>query len=193
MSKAYGSPAAGWSRDGSAGLSSCEKRKLGVSVWCAGATGEENRDSFSEAQLWSGGIFVGRIIASEMGKAWWEGSLEYGFDVIPMVIGSGAQHIHGGGFDPVVLRWNSNHNIRRFRPYVELAGGAVVSNANLPLGDTSNFNFAARAGGGIQIFTKRRQSLDFGLRWWHLSNANLGVRNPEFNGVLLSIGYHWFK
>jgi hypothetical protein len=144
-----------------------------ISVWCAGATGEENRDAFSEAQLWSGGIFVGRVLAAEVGKAWWKGSLEYGFTLIPVVVSSGAQHAYGGGFEPVVVRWNSNHSIRRLRPYIELAGGAVVSNANLPQGDTSSFNFAARGGGGIQISTKRRQSLDFGIRWWHLSNANL--------------------
>jgi len=164
-----------------------------IGVWCAGATGEENRDAFSEAQLWSGGFFIGRVLATEIGKAWWKGSLEYGFDLIPVLVGSGAQHIYGGGFEPVVVRWNSGHTIRRLGPYIELAGGAVVTNTNLPQGDTSSFNFAARGGGGIQMSTKRRQGLDFGIRWWHLSNANLGVRNPEFNGVQVSVGYHWFK
>ena len=85
-----------------------------------------------KAQLWSGGLFIGRILATEIGKAWWKGSLEYGFDLIPVLVGSGAQHIYGGGFEPIVLRWNSGHTIRRLRPYIELAGGAVVTNANLP-------------------------------------------------------------
>jgi hypothetical protein len=43
------------------------------------------------------------------------------------------------------------------------------------------------------VSTKEHQSLDVGCRWSHISNANLGVSNPAFNGIQLSIGYHWFK
>jgi hypothetical protein len=168
-------------------------RDWDIAVNVAAATGEENRDAFSEAQLWTAGVFVGRIIARDLGKAWWKGNLEYGFDVIPLFIGTGAQHVFGGGFHPIVLRWNSSRRIGGLQPYIELAGGAVATNTNLPQGDTSTFNFTARGGGGLQISTKHNQSLDIGLRWWHLSNANLGVRNPEFNGVQFSVGYHWFK
>jgi hypothetical protein len=32
-----------------------------------------------------------------------------------------------------------------------------------------------------------------GLRWSHISNANLGVINTEFNGIQLSLAYHWYK
>jgi hypothetical protein len=74
-----------------------------------------------------------------------------------------------------------------------LAGGAIRTNANLPTGNTSNFNFTARGGGGIQIFTKPRRSVEVACRWSHISNGNLGVKNPEFNGIQVSVGYHWFR
>jgi lipid A 3-O-deacylase len=93
----------------------------------------------------------------------------------------------------VVLRWISNHHFGRIGPYIELAGGAIRTTANLPAGDTSAFNFTARGGGGIHIFVNSRRSLDLACHWYHISNANLGVRNPEFNGVQITIGYHWFK
>jgi hypothetical protein len=43
------------------------------------------------------------------------------------------------------------------------------------------------------VRTRPRQSLDFGLHWSHISNANLGADNYEFNGIQLSIAYHIFK
>jgi len=60
--------------------------------------------------------------------------------------------------------------------------GVVITNSNLPPGKTSNLNFMAKGGGGIYIRTRKRESLDIGFRWSHISNANLGLDNPEFNG-----------
>jgi hypothetical protein len=164
-----------------------------ISVWIAGATGEENTDSFAEARIWSAGVVIGRVITTGAARGWRQGSLEYGFDLIPAIVQSRPRTVFGGGFEPVILRWKSSHHLGLLAPYIELAGGALFSSSNLPPGNTSAVNFTARAGGGIQVFTKRRQALDVGCRWWHVSNANLGVRNPEFNGVQVGIGYHWFK
>jgi len=41
------------------------------------------------------------------------------------------------------------------------------------------------------VSTTRRQSFDIGCRWSHISNANLGIENPEFNGIQVSLGYHF--
>ncbi len=168
-----------------------ERRDL--AVWIAGATGEENTNSFAEAQVWSAGVFLGWVIIAQAGRGWRQGGLEYGFNLIPANTQTRPKHIFGGGFEPIVLRWNSSHHFGRLTPYIELAGGALLSNSNLPPGNTSWFNFTARAGGGIKLFTKKHQSLDIACRWSHISNANLGVRNPEFNGIQLSVGYRWFK
>ena len=164
-----------------------------ISPWVAGATGEETTNSFAQAQIWSAGVFFGRVLTGEAGKGWLRGNLEYGFDVVPLFVQTRSQTVHGGGFDPLILRWNSSYHTRRVAPYIELGGGGVATTANFPAGDTSSFNFVARGGGGGHVFTRKRQSVDIGCRWWHISNANLGVRNPEFNGVQVSLGYHWFK
>lgn len=163
------------------------------SVWTAGATGEENTNSFAEARIWTAGVFIGRTITGEVGSSWRRGNLEYAFNLIPVFVTYKNQTVRGGGFEPVVLRWNSSLHTSRVLPYIELGGGAVATTANLPPGKTSSFNFTAKGGGGIHVFTKKRQSFDVGLHWWHISNANLGVRNPEFNGIQLALGYHWFK
>jgi len=170
-----------------------QKWKWDLSVWAAGETGEENTNSFAEAQIWSAGVFVGRVITRERGSGWWRGNLEYAFDLMPVFVTRGNQRIRGGGFDPVILRWNSARHTPRVSPYIELAGGAVITSSNLPPGNTSSFNFTPKGGGGFYVRTRTRQSLDIGISWSHISNANLGTDNPEFNGVQLRFAYHWFK
>lgn len=167
--------------------------KWDLSVWVAGETGEEISNSFVEAQIWSAGVFVGRMIPGERGHSWRRGQLEYAFDLVPVFVTTGNQHTYGFGFDPVILRWNSALYNRRISPYIELAGGAVKTPTDLPPGNTSSFNFTPRGGGGIYIRTRRRQAFDIAVRWSHISNANLGTYNPEFNGIQLSMAYHWFK
>lgn len=167
--------------------------KWDLGVWVTGATGEENRNSFTEAQIWTAGAFVGRVITDKIGSGWRGGNLEYGVNLMPVFVQRRPNALYGGGLDPVVLRWNSSLHADRVVPYIELAGGSVLTNSNLPRGDTSNFNFTVKGGGGIHIFTTDRQSLEIGCRYYHVSNANLGRRNPEFNGVQITLGYHWFK
>lgn len=162
-------------------------------VWVAGETGEELTNSFSEAQILSAGVFVGKILTGEVGNSWRRGRFEYGFSLIPLFRQIEPQSIYGGGFEPVILRWNSSLRSGGVAPYIELAGGAVWTNTNLPAGNTSDFNFTARGGGGIQILKTKRRAVDIGCRWSHISNANLGVKNQEFNGIQVSLGFHWFR
>lgn len=168
-------------------------QKWDLSVWLTGSTGEELTNSFREAQLWSAGFYLGRVLTPEIGRGWRRGTFEYGFNVVPLFVQSRPQLIYGGGFEPIILRWNSTTRIKGARPYVELAGGAVRTTTNLPSGDTSVFNFTARGGGGVRVAIHDRNSLDLGVFWSHISNANLGVRNPEFNGIAIRVGYHWTK
>jgi Lipid A 3-O-deacylase (PagL) len=169
------------------------RRSWDISVWIAGATGEENRNSFGEAQIISSGVFVGKVMTDEIGSGWRRGKFEYGVDLVPFFVHLRPDSFYGVGVEPIILRWNSGLHSKHVTPYVELAGGIVRTSSNLPAGDTSNLNFTARGGGGIQILSANQRSLDIGCHWWHISNANLGNRNPEFNGIQLSLGYHWFK
>jgi hypothetical protein len=170
-----------------------QHRNWDVGVWLAGATGEENLNSFSEAQTLTVGVFAGIELAGEIGQGWRKGRLEYGFDVLPVFRQLRPLPIYGGGFEPVILRWNSSLRVGPIAPFLELAGGALRTNTNFAAGDTSNFNFSARGGGGIRILTSRRRFAEIGCRWSHISNANLGAKNPEFNGIQVSLGYHWSR
>lgn len=170
-----------------------DNRNWDVSVWAAGATGEEGTNSFSEAQIVTGGIFVGRTVSGEIGRGWRRGSFEYGADFVPVFVQFAAHRASGTAFDPLILRWNSGLHRGRVSSFLDLGGGGVHTNHNFPQGNTSTFNFIARGGGGILIATKPAQALEIGCRWGHISNANLGTQNPEFNGIQVSLGWHWFK
>ncbi len=167
--------------------------KWDFSVWIAGETGEETSNSFAQAQIWTAGLFAGRTLTDEVASGWRRGRLEYAADFVPVFETYGNQRTHGIGFDPVILRWNSALHTARLSPYIELSGGGVWTPVNLPPGRTSNFNFMAKGGGGFYLKTRPRQAVDIGLHWSHISNANLGADNYEFNGIQLSIAYHWYK
>jgi len=167
-------------------------RNWDFSVWAAGATGEENTNRLSESQILLAGVFVGRA-TGEIGRGWRRGRFEYGVDFIPLFVQFTPQRISGTAFDPIILRWNSTQHRGHVSPFVELGGGAVHTSANLPAGDSSTFNFIARGGGGVLISTRQNHALELACRWWHISNANLGTQNPEFNGIQVSLGWHWFK
>lgn len=169
-----------------------QNHSFDFSGWAAGATGEEGFNSFTESQIFTAGVFVGIPLTSEMGDSWYRGRLQYGADFIPVFVQL-TPRISGIGFDPVILRWISSARRGRVVPFIELGGGGLHTNRNFPRGDTSTFNFMARGGGGVQIATTRSQALEIACRWWHISNANLGDRNPEFNGIQVSVGWHWFK
>jgi len=163
-----------------------------VSVWTAGSTGEELTNSLAEAQLWSAGIFVGQMVTPRVGRRWRRGRLEYGVNLVPVLLQARPHVLYGGGFEPLVFRWNSEIRLRGTHPYIELAGGALQTTGNLPSGNTSSFNFTAKGGGGLYV-PIHEHIWDVGIRWSHVSNANLGATNPEFNGIELRIAYHWMR
>src|SRR6185369_12407848 len=143
--------------------------KWDFSVFAAGATGEENTNAFSEAQILVAGVLVGRS-TREMGRSWLRGRFEYAADFIPLFVQFAPHRISGTAFDPIILRWNLSFD-RRVSPFAELGGGGLHTRLNFPAGDSSTFNFIARGGGGILIATRHGQAIELACRWWHISNA----------------------
>jgi hypothetical protein len=171
-----------------------ERGPWDISVWTAGATGAAIGNSFTKEQVLSGGVFVGRTIKRGVGSGRRQFDLEYGVNVVPLFTFWGSATVHGGGFEPFILRFNFAHTVRGTAPFLDFAGGALFTSSNLPpVNGTQTFNFTARAGGGIYVGGKNRKPWEIGLRWYHISNGELAPYNPQFNSLQISIGYHWFK
>jgi opacity protein-like surface antigen len=168
-------------------------RSWDFGIWVAGATGKETTNSFTQAQIVTAGFGVEKVITGELGNGWRQGRLAYGGNVIPLFVQLRPGRPYGFAIEPVILRWNSSRHASNWSPYIELAGGGVFTNTNLPAGDTSDFNFTARIGAGLQIHAGNRNAIDLSCRWLHISNANLGRQNPQFNGLQVGIGYHWHR
>lgn len=134
---------------------SCARRSrkltspVGLQRLDGGATGEEEPDSLSQAQILVAGVFLGRV-TREIGKGWVRGRFEYGADFLPLFVQFTPQRVYGTAFDPIILRWNLSMRRGRVSPFGELGGGGVYTPVNFPAGNSSTFNFIARGGGGIR-------------------------------------------
>lgn len=99
-------------------------------------------------------------------------------------------YAYGGGGSPVGAQVNFAH-FRRFEPFVTAGGGFLYFNR--PLFGETQFNFTAQVGSGVQWFAGRRSSIDFGYKYHHISNANLGDKNPGMDSHTLFMGVSFFQ
>lgn len=160
-------------------------------VWAGGVAAQHDGSTTFNNDIWMAGARFGRVLTTAHGPGWLRGTLQWDFAVIPVFVVSNLQSAYGAEIDPIVGRWNFKHK-GRTAPYLEVAGGFVYTNAKIPPGDTSRFNVVPSAGFGWQFFRRGQCSIDVGLHAWHLSNGWTAPRNPSANGILVTIGYHWF-
>jgi Lipid A 3-O-deacylase (PagL) len=148
-------------------------------------------NSFS-AQTLLAGVRFGKVLTHEVGSNALRGSFEAAIDIIPINefwISGNAQY--AGAIDPLVGKWNFTAG-KTVSPYIAAIGGVVFSPSNLPPGDTSQINFTSGAELGAQWFRNSKNSINFAVKIYHLSNASIGTLNPGINGaVQFTAGYTW--
>jgi Lipid A 3-O-deacylase (PagL) len=144
------------------------------------------------AQTFLVGARFGRVLTHELGHNALRGSLEFAVDAIPVYefwIDGNAQY--SGAIDPLIAKWNFTAG-KSVAPYLAGVGGIVFSSHQLPAPNTSQVNFTSGAELGAQWFRQSKNSLDFAVKIYHLSNASLGRYNPGINGaVQFTVGYTW--
>jgi hypothetical protein len=59
---------------------------------------------------------------------------------------------------------------------------------NMPVPDARRFNFAADAGGGVELLTRDERALVVGYRFHHLSNGGRARQNPGVDMHVLYVG-----
>jgi len=162
--------------------------------WNAGfyVGGSESFANTPSAQTFLVAGRLGRVLTHQLGSNALRGSFEMAVDVIPINefwIGGHAQY--AGAINPFIAKWNftGGHTVS---PYLAAVGGVVFSPSNLPPGDTSQVNFTSGAELGAQWFHRPKNSIDFAVKIYHLSNASIGTKNPGINGaVQFMVGYTW--
>jgi len=78
------------------------------------------------------------------------------------------------------------------QPLLEIAGGFAVSPRDIPVFDTSSFNFTLSFGGGIRFWTTPTHATELEFRVQHLSNGYLGTNNdPGVDSRVIHLSYLW--
>ena len=162
--------------------------------WNAGfyVGGSESFANTPSAQTFLVAGRLGRVLTHELGSNALRGSFEMALDVIPINefwIGGHAQY--AAAINPFIAKWNftGGHTVS---PYLAAVGGVVFSPSNLPPGNTSQVNFTSGLELGAQWFRQSRNSINFAVKIYHLSNASIGTLNPGINGaVQFMAGYTW--
>ena len=135
---------------------------------------------------------IGRVLTHQLGSNALRGSFEMAVDVIPINefwIGGNAQY--AGAIDPFIAKWNFTGG-KTVSPYVAAVGGVVFSSKDLPVPNSSQVNFTSGMEMGAQWFRQSKNSIDFAVKIYHLSNASIGTLNPGINGaVQFMVGYTW--
>ncbi|WP_428009724.1 acyloxyacyl hydrolase [Baaleninema sp.] len=89
----------------------------------------------------------------------------------------------------LLLRW---HLVRQdnWSLYVDGGAGILGTTNDVPAAGTS-FNFTPQAGGGATIALTDEKRLMLGLRWHHISNADLYEDNPGRDSLMLYFGLNF--
>lgn len=160
-----------------------------VQIWMAGGHsvpgGTKNTDAFNM------GLRYGWIITGPHLPGLLRGRFEYAVDAVPIfLVFQPANTAYGAGFDPLGLKWNFQRH-GRMSPYLELTGGTLFTDRNVPTG-TNTVNFMDQAALGMHLLGPQR-NLALEVRYMHISNAGLATPNPGINTVQVRVGFGRFS
>jgi|SRR5579871_7000338 len=127
----------------------------------------------------------GWVLTQPHGPGPLRGHFEYAVDAVPATLVFQNSNTFGTGIDPVVLKWDFERH-GRWAPYFEINGGTLFTTDEVPPG-TSNVNFTSGGVLGVQFFG-HHWNPTVGIRYMHISNAGLSVRNPGINTVQAMVG-----
>lgn len=168
----------------SLGQTGPEKGGNEIQVWAGGGHSVSGGQGHIGAA--NAGLRYGWILTSPHLPGLLRGRFEYVVDAVPLfLVFQPTNTAYGVGFDPLGLKWNFERH-GRISPYLELTGGTVFTNHNVPPG-TNTVNFMDQAAFGMHVLgAKHNVSLE--LRYMHISNAGLATPNPGVNTVQVRLG-----
>ena len=161
-----------------------------LEVWTGG--GPSVPGGTSHTGVWNAGGRYGWILTRPHGPGFLKGRFEYAVDAVPLfMVFQKGNTAYGGGVNPLGLKWDFATR-GKVVPYLELNGGTLFTDKNVPPG-TSNVNFTSAAAFGFHFLGKHAWSLE--ARYMHISNAGLSNPNPGINTVQvrLGVGKFWHK
>jgi lipid A 3-O-deacylase len=163
-----------------------------LAIW--GSGGFSVPGGTRDTQMMNIGLRFGKVLTSDHAASFLRGNFEWSADVIPVYYfwqPAPAKNAYAAGFNPVNLTWNFT-SLGSTVPYVELGGGVIFSDNNVPA-NTNQTNFLTHAALGFHFFVREKRALTLSTRYEHVSNAGLATPNPGINTVQFTLGWDWLK
>jgi hypothetical protein len=155
-----------------------------IQVWTGG--GHSVAGGASHTGIWNAGVRYGWILTRPHGVGFLKGRFEYALDGVPLFLAfQPANTAYGAGFNPLNLKWNFATR-GRVVPYLELSGGTLFTNHDVP-SRTNTVNFTPAAAIGAH-FLGSTKNWSVEARYMHISNAGLAALNPGLNTVQVRLG-----
>jgi len=168
----------GWAQEGP------EEGGNEVQVWAGG--GHSVSGGTSRTGAFDAGLRYGWVITGEHWPGLLRGRFEYAVDAVPVyLIFQPANTAYGVGFNPLGLKWNFERR-GRLSPYLELGGGVIFTDHNVPT-YTNTVNFTPSAALGTHILGEK-YNWSVEVRYLHISSAGLASPNPGLNTVQVRVG-----
>ena len=140
--------------------------------------------------VWTVGGRYGWVLTAPRGPGFLRGKFEYAVDVLPVfwVFQPGGT-AYGVAVDPVALKWNFDTH-GSIVPYIDLDGGTLLTNRQVPPG-SSRINFTTSGALGMHILSKKF-NWSAEVRFMHISNAGIAAENPGINTLQVRVGVGMF-
>jgi hypothetical protein len=159
-----------------------------IEFWTTGGHGTNGITQHTG--VWTAGFRYGWVLTEPHGPGFLRGRFEYGVDAVPVfLLFQPSNTAYGAAVNPFALIWNFDTH-GRVVPYVDLGGGALFTNTQVPPG-TSRINFTTSGAVGLH-FLAGKLNWTADVRFMHISNAGLETLNPGINTVQLRLGVGWF-
>jgi lipid A 3-O-deacylase len=159
-----------------------------LQIWTGGGHGLSG--STSDTGVWNVGLRYGWVLTNPIGPGPLKGRFEYAVDVVPVfLVVQSPKTAYGFGLNPFALKWNFVPH-RNVMPYIDIGGGTLFTNNQVPLG-TSRVNFTTSGAVGLH-FLRNKYDWSAEVRYMHISNAGLSTPNPGINTIQVRIGFGRF-
>ena len=155
-----------------------------IELWTGG--GHSAGGGIPDTSVWNVGVRFGWILTRPHGPGFLNGRFEYVVDAVPLfMVFQRYNTAYGAGFNPLGLKWDFAAR-GRFEPYLELGGGTLFTNHQVPSA-TSAVNFTPTAALGVHLLGDK-YAFSVEARYLHISNAGLSSLNPGINTVQVRVG-----
>jgi hypothetical protein len=133
---------------------------------------------------------VGRILTEPWGPGFLKGHLEFFFEALPLFLHYDDKPTYGSSFTLMLRHYFSPAS--RWRPFMTLGAGALVTTSRVPEG-TTRYNFTPQGGLGLAIAYSKRTAFSIEYRYHHISNADTVDLNPGINSSSIHFGVSIFR